>query len=174
MAHPYPFVKSFISPKVILGNSRIHGLGMFAKSKIERGEIVFIKGGHIVRKSELYFDRPISSYLPIDDQYFIGATQKDEEEGIKLYLNHSCEPNCGLRGEITFVALNKIQEGKELSCDYAMIDNEDYKFECNCGSYSCRKLITGFDWKIKELQEKYANYFARYLLDKISTQCPNK
>ena len=161
-------VKSYISPKVRIAESKIHGFGMFAKTTISKGEVVFIKGGHIVRKSDLYFEEPISSYLPIDDQFFIGAVTKEEEDSIKLFVNHSCEPNCGVRGEITFVALRRIQEGEELTCDYAMIDNEDYEFECNCGSSVCRKKITGFDWKIEELQIKYSDYFARYLLDKIT------
>lgn len=152
---------------VKVNSSKIHGKGMFAKSYIEKGEIVFIKGGHIVKRNELYFDKQISSYLPIDDNYFIGATCKEEEEDIKLFLNHSCKPNCGLRGEITFVTLNNIKKGEELTCDYAMIDNEDYKFECKCGCDSCRTIITGFDWKIKSLQENYKNHFATYLLDKI-------
>ena len=163
-------VKSYVSPKIIISESTIHGLGMFAKTNIEQGEIVFIKGGHIVTRSELYSSAQISSYLPIDDGYFIGATSEDEEGGIKLFENHSCEPNCGVRGEITFVAMREIQEGEELTCDYAMIDNEDYEFECNCGSKACRERITGFDWKIEELQARYTNYFARYLLDRITSR----
>jgi SET domain-containing protein len=173
-SHSYLPVKSYVSPKVIIHDSKIHNLGMFAKHTIEKGEIVFIKGGHIVSKGELYFDEPISSYLPIDDQFFIGAVSKEEEEAIKLFLNHSCEPNCGVRGEITFVALRRIEEGEELTCDYAMIDNEDYEFECKCGSDACRKRITGFDWKISDLQVRYSNYFARYLIDKMTAQRDNR
>lgn len=163
-------IKSYVSSKITIRASPIHNLGMFAQFPIEKGEVVFIKGGHIVRKGELYFEETISSYLPIDDEFFVGAVSKEEEENVKLFVNHSCEPNCGLRGEITFIALRKIEEGEELTCDYAMIDNEDYEFECNCGSPNCRKKITGFDWKIKELQIKYADYFARYLTDKIKSQ----
>lgn len=169
MNHSIPLVKSYISQKVIIHDSKIHNLGMFTRCIIEKGEIVFIKGGHIVSKSELYFVEPISSYLPIDDEFFIGAVTK-EEEGVKLFVNHSCEPNCGLRGEITFVAIRRIQAEEELTCDYAMIDNENYEFECNCGSNACRKKITGFDWKIKGLQVKYSGYFARYLIDKMTSE----
>ena len=163
-------VKSYVSPKVAIRKSKIHGLGMFARKQIGKGEIVFIKGGHIVAREELFSSDTIGSYLPIDDGFLVGARSKEEEERIKLFINHSCDPNCGLRGEITFVTLRVISRGEELTCDYAMIDNEDYEFECLCSSQNCRRKITGFDWKIKELQEKYSGHFARYLLEKIKAQ----
>jgi SET domain-containing protein len=163
-------VSSWVSPKITIKNSKIHKLGMFAAADIEEGEIVFIKGGHILTRNELYCSETISSYLPLDDNHFIGATNEEEEKSVRLFNNHSCDPNCGLRGEITFVAMRKILEGEELTCDYAMIDNEEYEFECTCGSNSCRKIITGFDWKIEELQKKYAGYFARYLEEKIKNR----
>ena len=105
--------------------------------------------------------------MPISDDYYLGAITKDEEKDIKLYNNHSCEPNCGLHGEVTFVAMRDIDAGEELTVDYAFIDNEDYSFECHCGSPMCRHIITGFDWKNKYLQERYYPYFAQYLKDKI-------
>ena len=70
-------------------------------------------------------------------------------------------------GEITFVAIRDIQPGEELTVDYAFIDNEDYSFECQCGSVKCRHIVTGFDWKIKQLQDEYYPYFAQYIKDKI-------
>jgi len=145
----------------------MHGMGMFAKEHIYKDEVVFIKGGHILTRDQLFSSGVINSYLPLDDNHFVGATTKEEEESIKLYNNHSCEPNCGVRGEISFVAMFDISQDTELTIDYAMVDNEDYTIECTCGSTSCRKIITGFDWKKKGLQEKYAGYFARYLEDKI-------
>lgn len=109
-------------------------------------------------------------YLPISDDYYIGALNKEEENDIKLYNNHSCDPNCGMHGEITFVAIRDINPDEELTVDYAFIDNEDYSFECTCGSPYCRHTVTGFDWKIKELQTKYYPYFAQYLKDKIDIE----
>lgn len=160
-------VYSILSKKIEVRSSPIHGKGMFAKMDIKKGEVVFIKGGYILSRDEFYSNGIINSYLPLDDNYFLAARNMEEESYIKLYNNHSCNPNCGLRGEITFVAIRDIGQGEELTCDYAFIDNEDYKFECNCGSSNCRHIITGHDWKIKELQKKYKNYFAAYLKEKI-------
>lgn len=160
-------MKSILSDKVEIRKSDINCYGMYAKEDISKGEMVFIKGGHIVKRDEFYASSVINSYLPISDEYFMAAITSDEEEQIKLYNNHSCNPNCGMHGEITFVAIRDITEGEELTIDYAFVDNEDYSFECHCGSQNCRHIVTGYDWKIKELQEKYYPYFAQYLKDKI-------
>ena len=161
-------VRSIISNKVEVRDSPIHGKGMFAQKDIKKGEVVFIKGGYILTRDEFYSNGTINSYLPLDDYYFLAAKSKEDELQIKLYNNHSCDPNCGLRGEITFIAIKDIRQGEELTCDYAFIDNEDYEFECSCGSVNCRQIVTGRDWKIKELQEKYRDYFAAYLKEKFN------
>lgn len=75
-----------------------------------------------------------------------------------------------MHGEITFVAIRDIFPGEELTVDYAFIDNEDYSFECHCGSPLCRHIVTGFDWKIERLQNEYYLYFAQYLKDKIDAK----
>lgn len=160
-------MRSVISNKVEIRKSSIDKTGMFAKEDIRKGEIVYIKGGHILTRKELFSSSVINSYLPISDDYFIGAISPEEEVDVKLYNNHSCDPNCGMHGEITFVALRDIVAGEELTIDYAFIDNEDYSFECHCGNTCCRHIITGMDWKIPSLQEKYYSYFAQYLKDKI-------
>ena len=160
-------MKSVLNPKVEVRGSSIDKKGMFAKELIDAGEIVYIKGGHILSRDKLFSSGVINSYLPISDDYFLGTTSAKEEEHIKLYNNHSCDPNCGMHGEISFVAIRDIQPGEELTVDYAFIDNEDYSFECQCGSERCRHTVTGFDWRIKRLQDEYYSYFAQYLKDKI-------
>lgn len=163
-------MKSIISDKVEIRASDINNKGMYAKEFIHKGEIVYVKGGHLVTRDDLYTSGTINSYLPLSDNILMGALSKDEEEDIKLYNNHSCDPNCGVHGEISFIAIRDIHPGEELTIDYAFVDNEDYSFECTCGSDKCRKIITGFDWKIKNLQDEYYPYFAQYLKDKIDDQ----
>lgn len=160
-------VRSLVSPKVEVRKSSIDGSGMFAKEDISKGEIVYIKGGHILRKEEVFSSGVINSYLPIGEDYFIAAQNSAEEINVKLYNNHSCDPNCGMQGDITFVAIKDIKAQEELTIDYAMIDDDDYSFACNCGSINCRKIVTGKDWKLLNVQEKYLEYFAPYLRAKI-------
>lgn len=163
-----PTPQSYLSPMITIRESDIHGLGMFATEPIISGVIAFIKSGFVVSREELYSSRTIGSYLPIDDEFFIGATLESDEASVKLFLNHSCEPNCAIRGEISFVTLRGIAVGEELTCDYATIDNEDYEFACKCGASGCRRKVTGFDWRNSDLQVKYSGHFARYLADKIA------
>jgi hypothetical protein len=51
-----------------------------------------------------------------------------------------------------------------------MIDDEPYeKMECHCRSRTCRKLITGFDWRKPELQKKYDGYFSWFIQRRIDS-----
>lgn len=163
-------IKSFISPKVEVHRSDINNIGTFAKEDINRGEVVFIKGGYILTKETMWTNKLGDTYWPIDNYYVLAPRNEEEATEIKLYINHSCEPNCGLRGDITGVAMRNIKCGEEITFDYAMLDNESdegYNFKCECGSKNCRGIITGLDWKKKELQDKYGKYFASYLKEQF-------
>jgi hypothetical protein len=85
-----------------------------------------------------------------------------------LYSNHSCNPNLGVRGEITLVAMRDIRVGEELTHDWATTDDDEYSVECECGAANCRKILTGKDWQKPELQKRHASYFSAYLADKIA------
>lgn len=160
-------VKSYISPKVEVRKSDIKGKGTFAINQIHTGEIVFIKGGYILTKDTMYFEKYGDIYWPLDDYFVLAPRTPEEVKDIKLYINHSCNPNCGILGDIKGVAMREISPGEEITFDYAMLDNDNYSFKCSCGSKNCRKIITGYDWKIKDLQLKYGKYFANYLLEKM-------
>ena len=84
-----------------------------------------------------------------------------------IYINHSCDPNVGPNGQITFIALRDIKAREELCYDYAMTTAHPYELECNCKSEHCRRIITGNDWKLRKLQHRYANHFTSHILRKI-------
>jgi hypothetical protein len=63
--------------------------------------------------------------------------------------------------------MRDIQKDEELTIDYAMIDNGSQKMPCNCGKKTCRKIITGKDWRKKELQWRYRGYFAHHIREKL-------
>jgi hypothetical protein len=162
---------SYISPKAAAGESSIQGRGLFAVEPISKGEIVCIKGGYIFNRRTL---QEVSKTLgpaeiQIAEDLFIGPLNDKEREGSMIFSNHSCEPNIGVRGQIVFVALRDIETGEELTHDWATTDDDDYEMDCNCGKPSCRKVITGKDWRRKELQEKYAGHISWYLVEKISS-----
>ena len=71
-------------------------------------------------------------------------------------------------GQICFVAMRSVQAGEELCMDYAMAITGDYNMNCNCKMKNCRKVITGDDWKKKELQKLYGNYFSWFIYKKFA------
>src|SRR4030095_16689361 len=114
---------SYLSPKTEVCESKIHGRGLFARTEIAKDEIVAVKGGHIVdgrtlRERITAVLGPVE--IQIDDNLFIAPLTNEERELSMLYLNHSCDPNLGMRGEITFVAMRGIHAGEELTHDWAM------------------------------------------------------
>jgi len=162
---------SYRSPKTQVRESKIHGRGLFAIADVAQGEIVAIKGGHIIdRKTLREKITPVLGpvEIQIDDDLFIAPVTEEQRELSMLYSNHSCEANLGVRGEITFLAMRDISAGEELTHDWAMTDDDDYSVECNCGAANCRKILTGKDWQRPDLQKRYAGYFSAYLARKIA------
>jgi uncharacterized protein len=162
---------SYRSPKTEVRESKIHGRGLFAIADIAKDEIVAVKGGHIVdgktlRQGITPVLGPVE--IQIEDDLFIAPVSDEERELSMLYSNHSCHPNLGLCGEITFLAMRSICAGEELTHDWAMTDDDDYSVECNCGVANCRQTLTGKDWQRADLQQRYAGYFSAYIARKIA------
>lgn len=165
---------SYRSPKTRLRASPIHGRGLFAARAIRRGEIVAVKGGHILDRRALARSpaRAEASYIQIDDDFYIGAISPGEVPRNKLFINHSCEPNVGIRGQVTFVALRDVAAGEELTYDWAMEENRPARTRCTCRAASCRKVLTGQDWRLPALQRRYRGFFSAYLAIKIAGPAP--
>lgn len=160
---------SYLSPKTAVRDSPIHGRGLFAAEPIRQGEIVAVKGGSIFRRQTRdALEKTIgAAEIPIAEDMYIGPLSAEEREGSMIFSNHSCEPNIGVQGQIIFVAMRDVAAGEELTHDWAMTDDEPDTLECRCGAASCRRIVTGRDWRRKDLQDKYAGYMSWYLLEKI-------
>ena len=165
---------SYISPKAVIKDSPIHGRGLFAAENIHQGEIVCIKGGYIFnRRTLLEVEKTLGpAEIQITEDLFIGPLSESERQGSMIFSNHSCEPNIGVQGQIVFVAMREIEAGEELTHDWATTDDGEYEMECQCGAETCRQIITGQDWRRKDLQKKYAGYMSWYLLEKIKREVP--
>lgn len=166
---------SYRSTKTEVRESPIHGKGLFTKQVIAAGEIVAVKGGHILTQQEWATLEPQfgSAEIQISAELFIAPTKKDQREGSMLYTNHSCDPNIAIQGQIVFVAMRNIVPGEELTHDWATTDDLDYVIECNCGSPNCRRTVTGKDWMKPELQEKYKGWFCWFIQRKINALLSN-
>ena len=90
---------------------------------------------------------------------------------LSYFMNHSCDPNVGFDSKDNFIALRDIRAGDELCWDYGMGEsNPKFRMECRCGSSSCRRIITGDDLQLPDLQRRYDGWFQWYLQEKINAQ----
>ena len=160
---------SYRSPKTEVRSSPIHGKGLFATHPINSGEIVAVKGGYILAREhwEILEKDLESAEVQITEDLFVAPIDQTSREGSMVYLNHCCEPNCAIAGQIVFVAMKDIASGEELTTDWATTDDLDYEIRCNCGKSNCRGTVTGKDWMLPELQEKYKGWFCWFIQRKI-------
>ena len=163
---------SYRSPKTVVRPSHIVGRGLFADADIAEGEIVCVKGGHLLTTTEFENHKTVANEaeLQIADHLFLTPVIEFEFESLMMFLNHSCEPNVGIAGQIVFVAMRAIAQGEELTLDYATIERPAEPMACRCGAKSCRGHIKGQDWRKPELQRKYGRFFAWYLLERMRAQ----
>ena len=153
-------------------DSKKSGKGLFAIEDIKKNEIIADYtggfGDYVNSKTadELY-EKGWDHMIQVGDDLFFAATKEGDFEEAD-FINHSCNPNCGIKDKLRIVAMRDIRTGEEVTIDYAMMESSDYSFNCNCGSKNCRRLITGNDWRIKELQRSYNGYFSDYLQKKIN------
>ena len=158
----------YVSPKLV---AREHpdkgGFGLFARAALARDEVLVAWGGPVLTLAEvLGLSREEQGHtMQIDEELYIGAVSMDEPAD---YVNHSCDPNAGIHGQIVLVAMRAIAPGEEICFDYAMADGSAFdEFECSCGAPHCRGHVTGNDWQLPELWARYDGYFSAYLQKRI-------
>ena len=165
---------SYLSPKTEIRRSPIHGKGLFARRALARGEIVAIKGGHVLDAAGLAAvrDRIAFSYIQIERGFYIGARTRAEVAANKIFVNHSCDPNVGIRGQVVFVTMRPVRAGEELTYDWAMeeMSATGPATRCTCGAPRCRGLLTGRDWRRPELQRRYRGFFSAYIQARIAAR----
>jgi SET domain-containing protein len=160
---------SYLNSKCEARDHTEGGCGVFATAMIAKDELVSLWGGRIVRKDELVPSMPrfTQRVLQMDEDLYLLTAEELEPNDC---FNHSCNPNLGFFGQIGLIAMRRIEVGEELLFDYAMSDGGPYdEFECYCASTNCRKKVTGNDWKLPELWEKYKGYFSPYLARRIES-----
>ncbi len=86
-------------------------------------------------------------------------------------VNHSCNPNCGIKlndqSAHDFIAMRTIEIGDEITFDYAMRNYciEYFPDQCCCGADKCRGQITGWKDLPNDIKLKYKGFVAPYLLE---------
>jgi uncharacterized protein len=167
-----PRVRSWTTPKAAKGGaSAIEGRGVHAIEAIAGGEVVAVKGGHIVDGSaaESLPDAIRNSAFQIAVDHFLAAVTQDEYEGVMMLVNHSCEPNVGMGGNVLLVSMRDIAAGEELTIDYALfLGDPGFSMKCHCGAAACRGAVKGTDWMRADVQERYRAWFSWWLQRRIA------
>jgi uncharacterized protein len=157
--------RSWINPKLIGGRSRIHGAGVIATAPIAAGERLMEFGGAPITaadiETELYRARSI---WRIGDDLFLALLESDPVPSLDENLNHACDANSWLEGDVTLVARRDIAAGEEITLDQGTwnFDDEEYVWDqphCSCGADGCRKILTNDDWMRADVQARYRGHF---------------
>ncbi|MDP9365260.1 MAG: SET domain-containing protein-lysine N-methyltransferase [Chloroflexota bacterium] len=158
---------SWLNPRVVVALSPIEGRGLFARAKIEAGEVVVRLGGEVLADEEFRARRPIKySALGIDD----GLNPLLDEESPVTFGNHSCDANLWMADEVTLIARHRIEAGDEVTIDYALhTADPSWSMACRCGFPVCRGVVTHEDWQRRDVRERYAGHVRPFLNRRIAT-----
>ncbi|MEO8610830.1 MAG: SET domain-containing protein-lysine N-methyltransferase [Chloroflexota bacterium] len=159
---------SYLSPKLEARPLPEKGFyGVYSHQAVPAAELLVMWSGGLYSLENLGKLPPLdqSRSVQVEDDLFLVPIKQGEPAD---FINHSCNPNAGLNGQIALVAMRDIAAGEEICYDYAMSDGSAYdEFECQCGEAACRHRVTGHDWRLPELQQRYRGYFSPYLQRRI-------
>ena len=171
--------KSWLHPAMEVRASPIEGHGLIATAEIRAGDTVALLGGRIVSGHQLR--QLLARANSQDPPTYVDAITVAADAHLVLpegetihFLNHSCDPNCGLlidrtKEVLQLQALRSVREGAEVSIDY---DTFEYEIEfmpeqCLCGSQHCRGRVRGFKHLpvsvANQLVKRHEHYVADYL-----------
>ncbi len=127
------------------------GRGVFATANISAGTMLLHFTGPLLRYDQT---TPQTLALQIGPDRYVG-----ESGGADDCVNHSCDPNAGLvivGEDVKLYALRDIADGEQITFDYSTtMDEDDFEFDCLCGSAICRGRIRDFKHLPMKLKQRY-------------------
>lgn len=148
--------RSEMSGVVSVRSSEVHGRGLYADCKIDKGQIVAEYIGEYVTQEAADRRDHKGGGEGQDYQFRIAASlvlDATLKGGCARYINHSCDPNCIaniVEGEqhthlkrVLIISKRDIDANEELTYDYqfALETNLGLRVPCNCGSACCRGFL---------------------------------
>lgn len=116
------------------------GLGVFASRHIHQGEIILRVWGPVIDFAETKRRGP-RECMAIQ----IGHDRYIDTQAPAVFVNHSCDPNAGIRDDELMVALRDISAGDEIRFDYSTtMEEQSFTMQCLCHSPLCRGLVRDF------------------------------
>lgn len=147
-----------IMVKIVVGNSKIDGKGIFTANNVQKGCRVFIFKGKIIN----YDPKTKNEAITKPNVMGYGRGLSIDPYAPFTCLNHSCDPNIGQRGRVLFVALRNIKKGEELTFDYSISEDSLWMMKCTCSFKNCRKIIRGIRYLPEDIYNKRMPYIPKY------------
>jgi len=143
-----------MQPAVIVAESEIQGLGVFATADFASGDVILAIDDSYVVDDE----HPVPpgeerhcDYLERGKTVWMQAPER--------HINHSCHPNTYVltRDGVRYVlARRAIRAGSEITYDYCVNSSGDTVWQCHCGVARCRREIhSDFFHLPLDLQKEY-------------------
>ncbi|MEM0985905.1 MAG: SET domain-containing protein-lysine N-methyltransferase [Pseudomonadota bacterium] len=139
--------------KVTVRSTSDRGRGVFATSRIEKGETIAVFDGERYRAAQATALPPIMVDHAIQvspDEYVHGAN------GLAELCNHSCGPNAGIRNLTEIFAARPIDAGEEICWDYRCSEDSTWVLHgCACGHDQCTGTVEGFSSLSRKARQHY-------------------
>jgi SET domain-containing protein len=163
--------------RVVVRTAR-NGVGLFASRTYKPNQTIIKIVGRVVDAGILWERRGTFA----DNCFRYGPeTYLDPGDQDGRYVNHSCEPNAGIRknnNQLFLFAVKAISAGTEIVIDYSTIlgDDDIWTMRCACGRRTCRKTIRRFGALPSALKAHYVRaglvptYIIKTLLEKAEVR----
>lgn len=150
--------------------SDISGNGLFVGLDVAAGTVLIRFGGAFFHRDARHTAATHPSTSVGIAENIILAEPSVGAPDLSDFLNHSCDPNCGLRDALTMVAATDIAVGTELTIDYAYWEPDEewvLRAGCRCGARSCRKVVSGKDWQMPEVAARILRWGSPFLRRRV-------
>lgn len=132
-----------------------YGKGLFAGRDFKNKEEVLEFKGPILTFDEIEAgSRDDSVAIQVGEKIYIGQSGKEDD-----FVNHSCDPSCGLKlrnGKLFLFAIKDIKKDEEITFDYSTSMDECFtEIDCKCESENCRSKIKDFKFLPKDQKLRY-------------------
>ncbi len=133
------------------------GHGVFTSKNFKAGDFVCVLSGDRLTSKQIDV-RIDAGEETCNDPLQISRRMYIDLDELPRTINHSCDPNCGIKQENRLYALRDISAGEELSFDYSTTVPK-YKswwtMRCHCRARNCRRLVSSYNTIPKQQIQKY-------------------
>ncbi len=114
--------------------------------------------GDIKTDKEIKGHMDVDKYLQMGPDLFLSPVEAINGHH---FMSHSCDPNSMLYivgNRVIVYSLYVIPANHNITYDYSTSSTDTYdswKMDCVCGSYKCRKIISGYQYLNDEIKSDY-------------------